>query len=719
MAQTTPVSGATARRSRGVVLRIWGFLWNSIIRVLWLCAYATASVVLVIFVFVFNDQGQDLLRLSAEYGTPLRNTLLWNLFFLTGALILGLVLWYTSRRLLDPDFAGQSFDRPTSAFGREWWPRLFGFLVPAAIGAGFFRVAGDAGWAAWILGAAFLILAAALMWFVIQRRTLFGLTRAGLEQASPGLDTKDWILIITAFVLAVLLVAGFLTWPVTWPQALGTPAIMLFGLAGITLFGAFVLTYSFLANGQPAGTAFVLVLAVIFSLFNDNHAIRTAAEVAEHQRLTAPEHYRAWRQENPASGQIDGREPVVLVAASGGGIRAAYWTAPSLAAMEDIPGFSENLFAVSAVSGGSVGAAVYTAVKRQALERDDTAAATTLTSVRTALRQDFLSPLAAGFLFPDLLQRFVPYPFALTDRQRFLELAFERALDDGHSPLGGPFVDLWADGYQMRLPSLLLNTTVVDSGRRGILSNLDPRGLPDTLDLLGDGFSTQAILSSAAAGASARFTYLSPAGSLIGPGDQGPQKIRVVDGGYFDNSGTATITDLLELIDDRTLFPILIMIRNDPRGEAICQARYRPLTANLGSPAGPPSEDFLSEVGSPIRALLNARNARGWLTEIDSARQFEGAAARRVENDLRGAVIEISLAAAAQAGLVRAETDAARRRIEQAIAAPPLGWSLSKAATGYMDQALDDPPGELLGELDNLRAVLAGHLKDYRRCTER
>jgi hypothetical protein len=56
---------------------------------------------------------------------------------------------------------------------------------------------------------------------------------------------------------------------------MGAPAIVVLGLAGIALFGSMVLTYAFLAYGQPAGTALALVLAVIFAFWNDNHWVRT------------------------------------------------------------------------------------------------------------------------------------------------------------------------------------------------------------------------------------------------------------------------------------------------------------------------------------------------------------------------------------------------------------------------------------------------------------
>lgn len=684
----------------GALTQAWAFLWDSLVRVLWLCAYATVSAVAVVLLFLCNDQGQDLLRISAERGlSP------WNLAFLLGALLLGLTNWYSARLLLDRDFAPERLDRARTRLGRTWLPRLLGASVPLSIGLGFLRVHTAHQWAAWVLAALFLLLAAGLLWFFIRRRNLLlqG-SQSGLTGALDSIGWFNWLLLSIGFTVSALLVAGFVLWPVVLPQWLGTPAILLLGLAGIVLFGSLVLTYAFLVNGQPAATALALVLAVIFGFSNDNHWIRTDPQAPALQRLDPRAHYETWRQANPPSISIKGRAPVILVAASGGGIRAAYWTASTLATLESIPGFRDSLLSISGVSGGSLGAVVYGSIRRLQLEPGGPS--DTLTEVQQILGQDFLSPVVAGLVFPDLLQRFFPIPFGWADRQRFLELAFERALGPGPNPLARSFAGLYADGYELRVPSLLLNTTVVDSGRRAIISNIALDGFTDTLDLLAEGFSTREIRLSAAAGASARFTYVSPAGSLWGPGEGGIQRLRLVDGGYFENSGAATTVDLLNLIEGPKLFPILVLIRNDPQASPVCQGRNG--RGSLGpGPAGPPAGGLVSEVASPVRALLNARTARGRLAEVDAAKRFERAG---------GAVIEVSIAAVAQAELKLEPSIKGREHIKQRLVEPPLGWSLSASVRKSMDATLREGRGGLAQELANLTAVLAGRTSDYVPC---
>src|SRR5207249_7499049 len=138
----------------------------------------------------------------------------------------------------------------------------------------------------------------------------------------------------------------------------------------------------------------------------------------------------------PDRDKYSGAYPVYVVAAQGGGIYAAYHTAIFLARMQDIcPSFRHHLFAISGVSGGSIGAATFVAALR-ALDRkivdtvpdaptaapapspttyDPCPAITQYNqeaalpssadspgplenAVRKALRRDFLSPLVAAAL---------------------------------------------------------------------------------------------------------------------------------------------------------------------------------------------------------------------------------------------------------------------------------------------------------------------------------
>src|SRR4029077_10246699 len=58
-----------------------------------------------------------------------------------------------------------------------------------------------------------------------------------------------------------------------------------------------------------------------------------------------------------------GPVPLVIVATAGGASRAGYWTAKVLGEIEDAhPDFHKYVFAISSVSGGSLGTAVWRAM---------------------------------------------------------------------------------------------------------------------------------------------------------------------------------------------------------------------------------------------------------------------------------------------------------------------------------------------------------------------
>ena len=140
-----------------------------------------------------------------------------------------------------------------------------------------------------------------------------------------------------------------------------------------------------------------------------------------------------------------------------------------------------HLYALSGVSGGSLGAAVH--VVELATEGSPTNLAQ---RAEAMLAQDHLSPVTAFMLYPDLLQRFLPFPVAAFDRARALEMSWEKS---GHDVLGveafsEPFGTLWSGRYHS-MPALLLNSTRVETGQRAIVSSLElSNDFLDAVDLL-------------------------------------------------------------------------------------------------------------------------------------------------------------------------------------------------------------------------------------------
>ena len=363
-----------------------------------------------------------------------------------------------------------------------------------------------------------------------------------------------------------LSVAWFIlaTWmPVTVGRLLGPLSILSIVTVNAVFVGS-VFVWLGTRHRLPLITS-AIVLALLFSQWNDNHQVRVSEpqDAGHLQRPSVNEHFNHWRSALP-----DGtKHPVVLVAAAGGGLRAAYWTAMSLAVIADnVKGFDRHVFAISGISGGSLGGALFAALSRDgspdglrcAAAPNDSARPMVISGpyarcVRLFMSDDHLSPVLAKLLAPDLAQWLLPFPVYSFDRSIALEESWERSYQQTMNR------DTFAQGFarftddpavRARLPLLLLNSTHVETGRRyitttavrdGDLSRHDFQNASDTLDVL-----QRDVPLSTAVHNSARFTYVSPAGHLNR--DDGREYGRLVDGGYFENSGLATLREIYDLL---------------------------------------------------------------------------------------------------------------------------------------------------------------------------
>jgi hypothetical protein len=446
---------------------------------------------------------------------------------------------------------------------------------------------------------------------------LRAIATAHVHELSRG--TKAGVAVV-AFIFGA--VRRFHHRPVPVAQKFGMGTILLLAASSWVVLGSFLVFLS--ARWQFPVIASLVVLAIIFSLWNDNHRIRTvpARPVQRDSVIAAFEKWHALVQKFPAP------HPLYIVATEGGGIRAAYWTGIVLGGLQDAnPNFATHVFAISGVSGGSLGAVVFDAL---VAENDGRSYEE---NAHEILSRDFLSPALASMLYPDLVQRFLPVPIAYFDRAQALERGWEKAWRDrmGDDRFSRSFVDLWPDDSQKWVPALFLNGTSVEKGNRIMTSNLRVTDsffdVEDAAVKLGppdEGATKVAchIPLSTAAHMSARFTYVSPAGRF-------PDGTHIVDGGYFENSGATTALEILTRINEWCAFkhitdvdPKIIMISNNPRRPPIAPAKPGPEKA--GPTLTEPETvhgDLLGEVMSPVKALLNARDARGTFAQKAIAHQ--------------------------------------------------------------------------------------------------
>lgn len=262
-------------------------------------------------------------------------------------------------------------------------------------------------------------------------------------------------------------------------------------------------------------------------------------------------------------GAVEGT-PLRIVAAQGGGLYAAYHTAYYLAARADTePGFAESLYAISGVSGGSVGAGAYWVVRASDVcptpgngtrcHRD---------AVDQILRRDYLTPSVATLFFRDFLDTLFPVSAILElnghgpiDRGHILENELLDATGYLNAPsttdqrLGlsmtigeSAFVGRNDPNEPMAHPLLFFNSTQVDNGARAIVSPV--ARLRDTRSNIVTNEGNDLLVVNGMVN-SARFPIITPPARVAINGPEGPKTIQLVDGAYFDNSGIETALDII------------------------------------------------------------------------------------------------------------------------------------------------------------------------------
>lgn len=119
-------------------------------------------------------------------------------------------------------------------------------------------------------------------------------------------------------------------------------------------------------TGLPLTLA-VIVGIVILAMMNDAHIIRPAFPAAGEQ-INLNSALKIWKHANGCATSINGENcpPMLLIAAQGGASRSAFYTGSVLGNLVDRNGIAsvKRIFAMSGVSGGSVGLAFFSAAFR-------------------------------------------------------------------------------------------------------------------------------------------------------------------------------------------------------------------------------------------------------------------------------------------------------------------------------------------------------------------
>ena len=565
------------------------------------------------------------------------------------------------------------------------------------------------------------------------------------------LPPAERIFAYASVAVSLFLAATFVTpWAMPIAMKVGTLAVAFSAFASLVAIGSLLIFRSY--SWRFPVDIMIMILALLLSYWpwTDNHGVRvrrgqtgttvgTPARVVSaepvmklpSERWTLEDAFERWKvarqkrqdsrkaQEHLTGGTQGQPQPLVIVATAGGGLRAAYWTAVVLGAIEErLPGFHEHVFAISGVSGGSFGAALFDALLMPELsdawQRSDCKDKTKFPGrARCILEQDYLAAAVAGALYPDLLQRFIPVPF-LPDRAMAAEQGWEEGwrkknilLASGESPFAQPFLRLWDDCDPKAgcwRPALLLNGTHVETGKRIITSNLKINkeidketeketfneiftDAADVYDLIGD---KEDFRVSTAVNNSARFPYVAPAGTLRQNGDV---TAHIVDGGYFENFGAITAGELLRSAVDHfgdTIRPIIIQISSDPdltdKQLPVCEGGHE---GDTSAPDAKPRTELrdaksITEYWAPLDAFFATREARGILAAKELCRLASGPGALPVKGEQNATATNGGKNARLGANFFHFRMCTSTDGL-----CPGLGWSMSKGSFNSIEQFIE------------------------------
>ncbi len=307
---------------------------------------------------------------------------------------------------------------------------------------------------------------------------------------------------------------------------------------------------------------------------------------------------------------------LVLLALSGGGSRASFWTATVIDELErrsgptgDLPGLSDRIRLMTGASGGMVGASYYAR-----LRADGKSPANVVETMANETQLDSLSLVVQQLVQSDIPLIFVPLSYQVKDRGTVFEDQW-KLLDRAFSDLRGPE----SNGS---IPSLIVSPMIVETGERLLISNLDVDALVTPMALSKVKYSSSGRVFfrrfpgaqgtfklKTAARMSASFPYVLPAVSL----PTNPPA-RIVDAGYYDNFGVnlaaAWAYQNREWIKIHTSGVALIQVNAFPRGsEPVAKTTPDGVVAPLQQAAPPAQPATAGDVAEQVR-----QRAFEWLT---------------------------------------------------------------------------------------------------------
>ncbi|HEX9032548.1 MAG TPA: hypothetical protein VF834_11930 [Streptosporangiaceae bacterium] len=539
-------------------------------------------------------------------------------------------------------------------------------------------------------------------------RQLAGDTRVIWVVAAPFILADLWLLLMPLLATHVIGALG------TAVIALGSLASLLSALAYLAQTRLPLPVFRLLRlNATPVMTI-VLVIGIFGGLLDSNSALHRVPPVPwQLSRPTFAGKLATWLRDMPAScavptaAVVGGHQvrvvPLVQVAAEGGGIRAAWWTVGAMSTIARTPCGVSDVFAVSSVSGGSVGMAVLASVpggvtRPVSAAQSDISAMAGPDALATAVDGLLLRDTLAGYTGIDLRAAGMYGAARFPDRAALIARVWQNqdsAL--GHRFLGQSGWLHWA---------LLFNSTSVGTGCRAIISTVRlplttpaAPGRPCGLGTAGPAGSydffrrlpcMRGLTMETAALLSARYAYITPSATIDRCSASRNQQLadQLVDGGYGEASGLSTLADLapalmagLRLHNDAAIaaagagqpvtlvVPVTVDLRNSIQSAPVIAPLKRtpePRAVSTALSNGPVTE--LTSTAALLQNMLAVTGPSQW-ADCASTDQVCASMVRAAQSAVPNQLITVA------------------PRADPGVAAP-LGWQLSPASEQALGIAL-------------------------------
>jgi hypothetical protein len=288
-----------------------------------------------------------------------------------------------------------------------------------------------------------------------------------------------------------------------------------------------------------------------------------------------------WKQRNSVLQQAKEKPKMILVNASGGGLRSMLWTIRTLQYADSLLGgtLMDRTMLLAGSSGGLIGASYYRQLAlvdqyqdtRDRFDRE----------ILTEVSQDMLNPVVFSFVTNDMFFRYRKVKDGTHEYTMDRAHAFESRLNKmTRGLLNVRLADMEKVEREARTPILVISPTSINDGRRLVIGSLPMSfltystpssrtgggGQPEAIEFqrMFDAQGADSLKLTSALRMNATFPYITPVVTL--PSEP---RMRVMDAGMRDNYGyRVTLSMLLtfrEWIAENTSGVIILQLRDTQR----------------------------------------------------------------------------------------------------------------------------------------------------------